>query len=281
MSGKDYHRYSFSSEEEANKHEEENQLVPANNYNQAIVPMYHKSVPTPGTYVVTLPKDQIYRIPPPENAHLFENYNRKKKNRPNNCCCVLFWILSFIILLGLLTAIASGIFYAIFQPKALEYSVEIFSIKGLNKNLTSASSSGLKLSPEFDITVKSRNPNGKISFYYLAEGSSVTVSYSKVELSTGEFKTFHQPANNATFIQMALKSSDGVEMSKQTRVSLMDKQELGNIPFELDLNVPVKVKVGSLKTWTITLNVRCDVSKDKLTVNSTLVSSKCEVKAKH
>ncbi|RZC84332.1 hypothetical protein C5167_047116 [Papaver somniferum] len=279
MSGKIYHRSSFSSEEEADKHEEENQLVPANNYNHAIVPMYQKSVPTPGTYVVTLPKDQIYRIPPPENAHLFENYNRKKKNRPSNCCCVLFWILSLIILLGLLTAIASGIFYAIFQPKALEYSVEIFSIKGLNKNLTS--SSGLKLSPEFDITVKSKNPNGKISFYYLAEGSSVTVSYSKVELSTGEFKTFHQPANNATFIQLALESTDGVQMSKNTRTSLMDRQEIGNIPFELDVNVPVKVNVGSLKTWTITLNVRCDVSTDKLTVNSTLVSNKCEVKAKH
>ncbi|KAI3988842.1 hypothetical protein MKX01_016413 [Papaver californicum] len=281
MSGRIYHRYSFSSEEEANRHEEENQLVPANNYNQALVPMYQKNVPPPGTYVVTLPKDQIYRIPPPENAHLFENYTRKKKNRPSNCCCGLFWILSLITLLALLTAIASGIFYAIVQPKSLEYSVEIFTIKGLNRNLTSSPSSGLKLSPEFDITVKSQNPNGKISFYYQAEGSSVTVSYSKIELSTGKFKTFHQPANNATFIQMALKSTDGVEMSKETRTSLMDQQKIGNIPFELDLKVPVKVKVGSLKTWTITLNVRCDVSKDKLTVNSTLVSSKCEVKAHH
>ncbi|MCL7050595.1 hypothetical protein MKW94_023846 [Papaver nudicaule] len=279
MSGRIYHRYSFSSEEESNRHEEENQLVPANNYNQAIVPMYQKSVPPPGTYVVTLPKDQIYRIPPPENAHRFENYTRKGKKPPRNCCCGLFWILCIITLLGILAAIAAGIFYIVVRPKSLEYSVENFSIKGLNSNLTSSKSPGLKLSPEFDITVKSQNPNGKISFYYLAEGSSVTVSYSKVQLSTGTFKTFHQPANNATFIQMASRSTDGVMLSKETRFSLMDRQELGNIPFKLDLDVPVKVKVGSLKTWTMTLNVRCDVLTDKLTVNSTVLSSKCGVKA--
>ncbi|KAI3977081.1 hypothetical protein MKX01_004056 [Papaver californicum] len=284
MSGRHEHRYSYSSEEDANRRdEEENQLVPVVNNNQALVPMYQKHVPPPGTYVVQIPKDQIYRIPPPENAQRFENYTRKgkKKNRPSCCCCGLFWILSIIIFLGFLAAIASGIFYIVVRPKSLQYSVEIFSIKGLDGNLTSASSSSsLKLSPEFDITVKSQNPNGKISFFYYMEGSEVTVSYSNVRLSTGTFKTFYQPTNNATVIEMALKSNNGVKMSNETRTSLINQQELGNIPFILDLNVPVKVKVGSIKTWTITLKVHCDVSKNGLTVNSTLVSNKCGVKAK-
>ncbi|MCL7032173.1 hypothetical protein MKW94_014406 [Papaver nudicaule] len=278
MSGRHEHRYSYSSEEDANRREEENQLVPEEN-NQALVPMYQKHVPPPGTYVVQIPKDQIYRIPPPENARRFENYTRKSKKRPSNCCCGLFWILSIILLLGLLAAIASGIFYIVVRPKALQYSVEIFSIKSLGGNLTSSASSSLKLSPEFDVTVKSQNPNGKISFYYFMEGSSATVSYSNVKLSAGTFKTFYQPTRNATVIEMVLKSN-GVQISNETRASLIDRQELGNIPFTLDLNVPVKVKVGSIKTWTMTLQVNCDVSNDKLTVNSTMVSSKCGVKAK-
>ncbi|KAI3935127.1 hypothetical protein MKX01_031394 [Papaver californicum] len=281
MSGRHEHRYSYSSEEDAKRYEEENQLVPVVNNNQALVPMYQKHAPPPGTYVVQIPKDQIYRIPPPENARRFENYTRKgkKKNHPSCCCCALFWILGIIVFLGFLAAIASGIFYIIVRPKSLQYSVENFSVKGLEGNLTSSPSlSSLNFSP--DVTVKSQNPNGKISFFYYMEGSKVTVSYSNVKLSTGTFKTFYQPTNNATVIEMALKSNDGVKMSNETRTSLMDQQELGNIPFILDLNVPVKVKIGSIKTWTITLKVHCDVSKNGLTVDSTLVSSKCGVKAK-
>ncbi|XP_026441306.1 NDR1/HIN1-like protein 13 [Papaver somniferum] len=283
MSGRHEHRYSYSSEESGNRHEEENQLVPVVNNNQALVPMYQKHVAPPGTYVVQIPKDQIYRIPPPENARRFENYTRKgkKKSGPSCCCCGLFWIIGILLFLGFLAVIASGIFYIVLRPKALQYSVESFSIKGLDGNLTlPSSSSSLKLSPEFNVTVKSKNPNGQISFYYYMEGSEVTVSYSDVKLSTGTFETFYQPTKNAKVIEMALKSNNGVKMSNETRISLMDHQELGNIPFELDLNVPVKVKVGSIKTWTMTLKVHCDVSKNGLKVNSALVSSKCGVKAK-
>ncbi|OVA12161.1 Late embryogenesis abundant protein [Macleaya cordata] len=267
MSGRIYHRDSFSSDGDTTKHEEENQLVPVNHHHE--LEMYQKHIPPPGTYVVQIPKDQIYRIPPPENARLFENYTRRK-TRQNRCCRCLFWILSLISLLILLSAIAAGIFYFVVRPKSLKYSVDKISIKGFN--------SGLTISPEFDVTIRTQNPNKKISFYY-EKGSSVTVSHSTVKLSTGTLTAFYQPTKNVTVFQTAL-TGQGVNLSKEVRATLMEEEKGGNIPLEFDFKLPVKVKVSAVKTWTITVKVHCDVAVDKLTVDSTIVKNKCDVKVK-
>nr|XP_051202396.1 NDR1/HIN1-like protein 13 [Lolium perenne] len=35
----------------------------------------------PGTYVVEVPKDKVFRMPPPKNEHLFQQYTRLAKRR--------------------------------------------------------------------------------------------------------------------------------------------------------------------------------------------------------
>ncbi|PIN19346.1 hypothetical protein CDL12_07977 [Handroanthus impetiginosus] len=40
----------------------------------------------PGTYVVQVPKDQIYRVPPPENAIMLAERGKNKQNRRSSCC---------------------------------------------------------------------------------------------------------------------------------------------------------------------------------------------------
>ncbi|KAF8395610.1 hypothetical protein HHK36_019560 [Tetracentron sinense] len=206
-------------------------------------PMPDKPVPTPGTYVFQIPKDQIYRLPPPENAYHFKNYTRRGKNRRNPCCCCLYWILGIISLLILLIAIAAGVFYLVFQPKAPIYSVEKVSVRGFNLALSS-----LTVSPEFDVTVKAENPNKKIGIFY-EKGSSVTVSHSNVKLCTGAVPAFHQPSNNVTIFRTALKGS-GIKLTSQVHGALTEEQRGGKIPLGLNLRVPVRIKVASVKSWT-------------------------------
>ncbi|KAK9281620.1 hypothetical protein L1049_004523 [Liquidambar formosana] len=100
-------------------------------------PQPEKPIPPLGTYVGQIPKHQIYRVPPLENARRFKNLTRRKTRRSPYCCC-LCWLLDFIALLVVLTAIAVGIFYLVVRPKSPKYSVDNVSITGFNISSSSA-----------------------------------------------------------------------------------------------------------------------------------------------
>lgn len=231
-----------------------------------------KPAPNPGTYVVKVPKDQIYRVPPPENARLYKNYTRGK-NRRSRCCCCLCWLIGLIFIFVILLGIAAGVLYLVFRPEALDYSVDRIAIKGIN--LTSATASaGAELSPQFDVAVGARNPNEKLGIYYL-EDSSVEVYYnSDVRLSNGALPAFYQPSNNVTVFKTALKGS-GVVLTKEDRRALVEDQTKGKVPLKLKLMAPVKIEVGSVKTWKFTVKVKCDLTVDKLTEHAKIVRESC------
>ncbi|KAI3930173.1 hypothetical protein MKW92_045005 [Papaver armeniacum] len=233
--------------------------------------------PPTGTYVIQIPKDQIYRIPPPENARRYEKLSRKNTRR-NPCCCCFCWILSIIALLILLTVIAAVAFYFIYKPKPPNYSVENMSIKGFNFQGVSSSQSDLTFSPEFDVTVRTQNPNSRIGIYY-EKGSNVSVSHTDTNLCSGVLPDFYQPRNNVTVFETVLKSPS-LKLSQVVRDALYDQQKKGQIPLGVDIKVPARVKVGSIRTWKFTIRVHCDVIVDKLAVDSKIVSKKCSVDPK-
>ena len=224
-----------------------------------------KSLPPAGTYVIQIPKDQIFRHPSPDNARRYHKYTGQKPRRGRRCCC---WFLSLAALLILLLAIASGIFYLVIRPEAPSYSVQDISITGFNV------SSEPPISPGFNVTVRAENPNKKISIYY-EKDSSVRVYHSDVNLCNGVLPAFHQPSRNVTVFQTKLKGS-GIVLTSAVRETLLNQQRQGNIPLKLKLKAPVKIKVGSVKTWTITVKVSCDVTVDKLTAASKIVSNDCD-----
>ncbi|GAV71906.1 LEA_2 domain-containing protein [Cephalotus follicularis] len=221
-----------------------------------------------GTYVIQIPKDNIYRVPPPENATRYQQLTRRKSRR-SPCCCCLCYLLSLIVSLIVLAAIAAAVFYLVVRPEAPKYSVDSIAIRGFN--LTSSSS---PISPEFDVTVTANNPNNKIGIYYV-EKSSIDVSYEGVQLCSGALPVFYQPPKNVTVFMAALKGS-GIQLSSAVSTSLLDDQTQGMVPFHVTLRAPVKIKVGSVKTWTITVKVDCDVTVDNLTAASSIVSKKCD-----
>ncbi|XVF20199.1 hypothetical protein REPUB_Repub11eG0177200 [Reevesia pubescens] len=230
-------------------------------------PSPDKPIPQPGTYVIQIPKDQIYRVPPPDNARRYAHLSKRKPRRSTcrSCCCCL---LITILVLLLAVAIAAAVVYFVFKPESPNYSVENVAIKGFN--LTSSS----LLSPEFDVTVRAHNPNDKIGIYY-EKGSSVQVYYDDVNLCNGVIPAFYQPTNNVTVFKTALKGS-GIELTNAALRALSDEQTKGTVPFSLKLRAPVKIKVGSIKTWKITVKVTCKITVDKLTAASKIVSKDCD-----
>ncbi|CAH9072541.1 unnamed protein product [Cuscuta europaea] len=229
-------------------------------------PLPVKTAPSPGTYVVQVPKDQIYRYPPPENPRRSRSIGARKRRR--GCCCRCLCVtLCFFVALLFALAIAAGVFYLVFRPESPNYTVSSVAIKGLNATSESP------ISPEFDVTVRSENPNDKIGIYY-RRGSSVTIFYSGVELGYGELPAFFQPAVNVTNVHVELKRSE-IMLSNAVKSSLIYQQRQQQLNFKLNIKSPVKIKVGAVKTWEITAKVNCDVTVNALNDKPNILSKSC------
>jgi hypothetical protein len=231
----------------------------------------HPPPPKPGppqaTYVVQLPKEQILRYPPPGNAKKFEALTRRK-NRPSccrRCCCFIFFLLVFLVIAS---AVSAGVLYFVFRFKSPKYTVTSLEIKGMN--LTSAA----RIAPEFDVAIRAENPNSKVGIYY-QKGGAISVVYNDLTLSDGVLPVFFQPAQNVTVLQLALTGSD-VILGRAVTTSLRNANIEARIPFVVRTKAPVKIKVGSVKTWEITVKVRCDVVVDRLNARAKLVSHDCD-----
>ena len=155
-------------------------------------PCPDKPVPPPGTYVIHIPKDQVYRVPPPENADRYQALTRKSKTRRRPCCRCLCWSFGILAFLLALLAVSAAIFYLVVKPRSPNYSVDAISVSGLNFTAAAAaaSSASLTVSPEFDVTVRADNPNDKIGIYYEPK-SSVEIYYDDVSLCEGAVPSFY------------------------------------------------------------------------------------------
>lgn len=231
-----------------------------------------KNQPPPGTYVIQVPKEQIFRTPTPETERRFKEYSRRGGRRRRSCCCCLWWVAGSLLVLALALAATAGVLYLVFRPRLPKYAVDSVSIKGFN--LTS----GSILSPEFDVAVRAENPNMKVGIHY-RRGSSVVVSHAGVDLCNGAWPAFYQGTRNVTVVRTALTGS-GIRLSGAMRSELVAGQGQGKVPLEVRARVPVRVKFGAVTTWTITAKVRCDLTVDKLAANSKVVSASCGVKVK-
>lgn len=223
--------------------------------------------PPPATYVVRIPREQILRHPPPENAKRYDKL-RRSKNRRSCCCRCCCFALCFLFLLIVGAAIAAGVMYLVFGFKSPAYTVTDVAVHGMN--LTSAA----PISPGFDVSIRAENPNGKVGIYYLKD-SAVNVFYDGVSLGNGVLAEFYQPEKNVTVLRAALAGSDD-PLDVAVKTALRNAQSRGNVPLVLSVEAPVKFKVGSVKTWEITAKVKCDIVLDTLNEKAEIVTKRCD-----
>ncbi|KAF6153762.1 hypothetical protein GIB67_000995 [Kingdonia uniflora] len=216
-------------------------------------PIHEKPGPPPGTYIVQIPKDQIFCSPPPENANLYKKYTTRCKRSSRRWCYCIGWIFGIISVLIVLIAISKGVLHLVCQAKLPKYSVENISVNGFNLN-DSNPTTGLLVSPHFDIFFKAENPHNKISIYYMKE-SFVTVSLSHTAtFCKGALPVFWQRTKEVTIFQTALEEP-GLHLSSTIAKTLTGQRKNGEIPLGLDLEVRVQMKIGLISTWTFTIKV--------------------------
>ncbi|XP_040384980.1 NDR1/HIN1-like protein 13 [Oryza brachyantha] len=231
--------------------------------------------PSPGTYVIQIPKDQVLRVPPPDRARRFKKLSARplRRRRLRRACCAACCA---VLLLAALAAAFVGAVYLIFRPRAPSFSVASLSIRGLDALTSSAS-----LTPQIDAAVRADNgANKKIGIDYRG-GGEVTVSYSGEQLAGGPWPAFHQAPRNVTVFTTALTGKD-VSFTDEQRRRLAAEHAAGAVPLTVEATVPVRVRFGKvLRTWTVDVKVRCEVTVDKLADRvAAVVNRGCRVKVR-
>lgn len=211
-------------------------------------PPHHQPLPPPPRRVAApLP------LPPPK--------------RSRGCCCrFICCVVVTVLLLAVLAAAALGALYLVFQPKAPRYSVDRLSVSQFQVDPT------LTASARFDVTVTAANPNSRIGIFY-ERGSSLSVWYDTHRLAQGALPAFYQGRRNTTVLGVVMAGQ--AQLGSAVVAALRDEQQTGAVPLVFRADVPVRVELGSLKLWTVTSRVRCDLVVDSL-LNA---SSQIKIKA--
>jgi len=167
-----------------------------------------------------------------------------KPKRSNLLRCIAIFILALIILVG----IAVIIIWLVLKPKRLEYTVENAAIH--NFNLTDAN----HLYANFDFTIRSYNPNSRVSIYY--DTVEVSVRYEDQTLATNAVQPFFQSHKNVTRLHVGL-TAQTVALYDSVPKDLRLERSSGDIELDVWMRARIRFKVGVWKSKHRVLKIFC------------------------
>ncbi|POO02840.1 Late embryogenesis abundant (LEA) hydroxyproline-rich glycoprotein family [Trema orientale] len=242
-------------------------------------PLSSPRLSRPETYVIQIPKDQIYRVPPPENAQIAERFrnpksSKEKKNRYLPCLlCMGITLLVVGLILGL-TVLA--LYYFSLSLEAPEFSIVNVVVRKLKY---SSSHGGKSSTYSYKVSLKAENKNSRTGIYYVSRGSSSSLSYGEKNIGIGKFPTLYQGENNSTNLGLVLYGSEGA-LPRQMAKSMKENKSHSPVWFGLKMNVPVKMYLLFVEIWRKEILVDCIVKVSTLGKGSQVISQACETKFK-
>nr|WIW57586.1 late embryogenesis abundant protein LEA16 [Pinus tabuliformis] len=239
-------------------------------------PLVPKSTLASGNDRIYPPSDEQVRIHFPNDQVIptrqVPRYHSRPPKRRNSFCRCLCCTICFLVVLVAIIAIACGILYLVFQPRIPKYSVDSIRISNFSIN------ADLSTNCQFAVNVRARNPNKEIGIYYL-DNSHLAVSYSGTEVCTGALPVFYQGHKNTTLLDVAL-SATGARLTSAVVSTLKEQQQKASVPLNLKADVPVKIKLGKLKSMKIKVRVQWDLVVDRLNGNVKVTTEKSKVRVK-
>ncbi|XP_062104556.1 uncharacterized protein At1g08160-like [Humulus lupulus] len=168
---------------------------------------------------------------------------------------LISWLATLVLVLIVVAGVAVLIIWPVLNPKRLVYSVEDSSVPYFH-----ISNDNHHLNASFNFTVRSYNPNSRISIYY--DSIQYELSYHDQALAVGAVDPFFQPKDNATRFSL---TADTAAASKQRLIipssisaDLKLQKKLGKkVGLDLNLNGKIRFKVGVWKSSHRTLTIVC------------------------
>lgn len=223
------------------------------------------------TYVVKVQKDQIYRVPPPENAYLAERYragNGPGKQQPSSCTPCVLRTVGALLATAALVGAAVAICVVVLRP-----GLPGFSVDGLCVAVHSANGQQPRR-VDYDVFLTAVNPNKMTALWY-RDGGAARLLHDGVVLAKG---VVGQPADggeDATDFSVVMHGAalHGGRAPRAVEKALAGSRE----PVELRVTVEatVQVHIGALGFAQRRLAVDCEVSAAGLKKEVHILSQKC------
>ncbi|KZV41746.1 hypothetical protein F511_22158 [Dorcoceras hygrometricum] len=190
----------------------------------------------PGTYVVQIPRNQVYRIPPPENARIVEQHTRNFPQKTKKCgfTRVFCWLLLILILLGSVAGLVLVALRAtLYNPKSPEFELTQFHAKNLEPNNKTNTSTR---PPEYDITLHATNPNERMHVSFLGIGRSSLVFKNKKIGQGGAPSPAKEEPNSPIRIPVTLHGP-GATVTEAIKKSLADTNETKSMQLSIETSI--------------------------------------------
>ncbi|OEL21734.1 hypothetical protein BAE44_0017247 [Dichanthelium oligosanthes] len=219
------------------------------------------------TYVVQVQKDQIYRVPPPENAYLAERYRNargggaKKREGPLCSPCVAR-TLGAVLATALLLGAAVIISLVVLRPGVPSFSVDRLTVRNESRPART----------DYDFFLTAVNPNKMTALWY--RNGTARLLHKGLTLAKGEAGQPADGGEDATDFSMLLH---GVPHDGRTP-NAVDKGLKGSkdhLALELTVEVTVQVHVGALGFGQRRLMVDCEIGAAGLRKDVHISSQNC------
>lgn len=200
------------------------------------------------TYIIQIPKDQIYRIPPPENALIVEHHRKKPKEKSKPTCPlpkILKWIAFTLLLIGVVIGIGFLAIYVSNNPKAPTFSVSNVTVKKPSGGGTT-----------YDVKLKVRNTDTEMGVVYGAD-EDAWFHYGKRMVALGTFREMSQEKGESTVVHVTMAAVGSAPAAVSW--SLADKKMKHKVGLVLEMSSPAKFNVRGLSLWKRTIDLKCDV----------------------
>ncbi|GKV25355.1 hypothetical protein SLEP1_g34806 [Rubroshorea leprosula] len=220
------------------------------------------------TYVVQVPKDQIYRVPPPENARIVEEHRNRlpSPTKKTPWRKYLLWAAIILVVIGVIVGVSLTALYLSFTPKSPAFSITQLTVKN-------SSDDG---PPKYNLALKVQNTNEKLGVQY-GSTDEASLIYWKQTLATGSFPAMHQDAGNSTVIHLTLLGAEG-RLPRDVEKSIGDKKPSHQISLGLKFNSPLVMNNWVLRMWTRNMDVTCTFRVSMMGAGSKVLSQNCQTK---
>ncbi|XP_071693985.1 NDR1/HIN1-like protein 6 [Rutidosis leptorrhynchoides] len=224
--------------------------------------IYPSSKPTKTTTVPPLPpppnKTQLPTTTTTTNRHPYRpnptTIHRPRRRKYFCLCC--FWSVLIIILLFLITTVAGCIFYLLYHPQRPSFSIAAVKISEFNLT-TAAADDTTHLTSKFNLTVSTKNPNKKITFFY--DTIQITCFSRDTLIANGSFRNpFISNPNNVSVHRSTLYGNLVFIETENLNKIKSDLKKKSGLPLKIILDTDMRVKIESIRSKKIGIRIKCD-----------------------
>ncbi|KAL5210508.1 hypothetical protein ABZP36_006131 [Zizania latifolia] len=222
------------------------------------------------TYVVHVQKDQIYRVPPPENAYLAERYRAGRGGGGNGggkgptCSSCVLRTLGAVLAAALLLGAAAALSSVVLRPDAPSFIVDKLSVHNASR----------QQHVDYDFFLTAINPN-KVTALWYKDGGTAKLLHKGTTLAKGDVGEPEDGGEDATEFNVLLHGlQHGGRTPKAVEKGLQGSKNV--VALELSVEIAVQVHVGALGFSRKSLAVACEISAAGLRKDVHISSQTCK-----